>query len=229
MFTHSFIQIAQSKARLGSGCRLTLLAGLGLALGLSAQADTVTVTYVGADTGVNNGADYVLPYQLTVNGIPTDATCYDVFDDVTANQTWTANELTLGQAATGGQFSSDPDALADYKEIGFLSQQTTSSAQNQIDLQEDIWNVFAPGRYSVTTGMQDYLDTLSTPALTSFDFNSVLFLEDADQTDPGRAQAFVIDPPSATPEPGTIVLLGGGLSMVVMGSLRKRMKPAASV
>ena len=201
--------------------RLALLIGAGLSLGLSAQANTISVKYVGADTGVTNGADFVLPYQLDVNGITMNATCYDIFHDVTPGETWTANELTVAQAAATGQFSGSSNALAKYEDVGFLSQQTTSSAQNQIDLQQDIWNIFAPHTYTVTTGMQTYLNLLTTTAFTNFNFQTVRFLEDVNQGGSGQAQAFVIDPPAATPEPGTVVLLGSGFLLIGIGRIRK--------
>jgi hypothetical protein len=199
--------------------KTTMLMGAVLALGLSAHAGTVSVTFIGAPTGVNDGVDYVLPYQLNINGILTDATCYDVFDNVSGGQSWTANALTVNQAAATGQFSGGPLALAGYMEVGFLSLQTTRSPQDQIDLQHDIWNVFAPGAYSVTTGMQMYLHLLATSAYTNFDFGRVVFLEDVNQT--RRAQAFVIDPPAATPEPGTIVLMGAGALLIGIGRIRR--------
>jgi hypothetical protein len=104
--------------------------------------------------------------------------------------------------------------------VGFLSQQATDSAQNQIDLQHDIWNVFAAGTYSVTTGMQQYLNLLATPAYTNFDFSGVLFLEDVKHT--GLAQAFVIDSPTASPEPGTVVLMGAGALLVGIGTIGRQ-------
>lgn len=202
----------------------TMLVAAVLILGFSVQADTVAVTYVDAPTGVNDGPDYVLPYVLNVNGTAVDATCYDIFDNVSGGQSWTANELTVNQAATTGQFRSYAGgALTGYEEVGFLSQQVTSSAQNQIDLQHDIWNVFAPDTYSVTTGMQAYLNLLTTAAYTDFSFSSVRFLEDVNQTT-GRAQAFVIDPPAATPEPETIVLTGVGMLLLgLIGVYRRQL------
>src|ERR1035441_3409652 len=83
----------------------TMLMGLVLTLGLSAHAGTVSVTFIGVPTGVNDGADYVLPYQLNVNGVLTNATCYDIFDNVVDGQSWTANALTFTQAAATGQFA----------------------------------------------------------------------------------------------------------------------------
>ena len=105
------------------------------------------------------------------------------------------------EAITEGQFSGASNAATGYDEIAFLSQQATSSAQDQIDLQEDIWNVFGGDRYLVTMGMQTYLNLLSTPAYASFNFSSVRFLEDADQS-AGRAQAFVVS--STTPGLSTV-------------------------
>jgi hypothetical protein len=201
-------------------CRTTTLMGMVLTLGLSAHASTVSITFVGTPTGVNDGAAYVMPYLLNINGVLTNATCYDIFDTVTSGQSWTANALTLTQAAATGQFSYGASSLSSYKNVGFLSQQTTNSAQNQIDLQHDIWNIFAAGTYHVTTGMQHYLDLLATPAYANFDFSRVLFLEDVNSR--GRAQAFVIDPPAATPEPGTIVLMGVGALLIGIGRIRRQ-------
>ena len=197
-----------------------MLMGAVLTLGLSAHAGTVTITFVGTPTGVNDGADYVMPYQLNINGVLTNATCYDIFDSVTGGQSWTANELTLTQAAATGQFGGGANSLTGYKEVGFLSQQATNSAQNQIDLQHDIWNVFAAGTYSVTTGMQQYLNLLATPTYTNFNFSGLLFLEDVKCKD--RAQAFVIDPPTASPEPGTVVLMGAGALLIGIGRIRRQ-------
>jgi hypothetical protein len=201
---------------------------MGLSMALSAQASTVSVTFLGTDTGVNNGADYVLPYQLSLDGITTDAACYDIFDDVNPGQSWIANVWTTPEAIAQGQFSGEPNAATGYNEIAFLSQQTTSSSQDQIDLQEDIWNVFGGNRYTVTPGMQNYLDLLSTSAYTNFNFGSVAFLEDVNQS-AGRVQAFVVSSSTPglevlvpSPEPGTMTFLAGGLLLLFFVAFRSR-------
>jgi hypothetical protein len=68
--------------------------------------------------------------------------------------------------------------------------------------------------------MQQYLNLLVTPAYANFDFSKVLFLEDVKQA--GGVQAFVIDPPTASPEPGTVVLMGAGALLVGIGTIRRQ-------
>src|ERR1035437_4192580 len=54
-------------------CSTIMLMGAVLTLGLSAHASTVSITFVGTHPGVNDAVDFVLPYQLSINGILTDA------------------------------------------------------------------------------------------------------------------------------------------------------------
>jgi PEP-CTERM motif len=190
------------------------------AFAFSLEASVVQVQFVNAPTGVNDGADYVLPYAITVDGVPYSAICYDTADNIVDGQTWYANELTLAQAAASGFFGSSSDALALYEEVAWLSLQSYSSAADQIDLQYNIWNVFggAPNGqpYAVEQGPGSYSAELAAAEETGyagFDFSRVAFLVPVDSvagSAPG--QAFVIDPPAANaPEPGTSVLLGAGL------------------
>lgn len=197
-------------------------------------ADSVTVTLAGAGP-VNDGADYVLPYQLTIAGQgPYDADCYDFFDNVNVGQSWQANELTLNQAATFGAFSGTSghgvgsNALADYEEVAWLSAQATPTPQSQVDLQHVMWNVFDPGAFAVTTSMQPILGNLAAAEALSyngFSFGNFLFLE-ATTGNPGDGtfpQAFVIDTGGNTtganpvaPEPGSVVLLGIGVALIAI-------------
>lgn len=201
-----------------------LLAALSLsALAIGLQAAPVSVTFVNGGS-VNDGSSSVLPYQIKINNVAITATCYDIYDHVTDGQMWTANLLTLGEAATTGFFSTVANAYAKYQSIAWLSAQTYSTAQNQIDLQHDIWNVFDPGTYTVTAGMQTYLNALTVAQnnnYAGFNFGTFRFLEQVGGV-PGNgstAQAFVVG--GQAPEPGTIAMLAGGLLLIGVGT-RKR-------
>ncbi len=192
-------------------------------LACGVQASPVTVTFLNGGP-VNDGSSSVLPYQIQVNGVNTSATCYDIYDSVSNGQSWIANSYTVGEAATMGYFSSVANAYAKYEAVAWLSAQAYSTAQNQIDLQHDIWNIFAPGRYTVTTGMQTYLNALTVAQnsnYTGFNFGTFRFLEQVGGVsgNGSTAQGFVIG--GQAPEPGTILMLAGGLLLVGIGT-RKR-------
>jgi hypothetical protein len=214
-----------------------------ISTGTLVYGNSVTVTLTAAGP-VNDGIDYVLPYQLTIDGqVPYDADCYDFFDDVNLGQSWQVNELTLNEAATSGAFSGTSghgvgsNARADYEAIAWLSSQVTPTAQSQINLQHVIWNVFDPGTFAVTTSMQQILGNLATAQASNyngFSFADFLFLEGTTGTsgDGTFPQAFVIDTGRDTtgdnpvaPEPGSVVLLGIGVALIAIGFWTRSMLP----
>ena len=196
---------------------------------LSAAPLIVNVTFVGAGP-VNDGADYVLPYILSIGGVDMDAVCYDYLGRVQDNQTWQANELTLNEAESQGRYAGDPGALTDYEDVAWLSSQLTpaSTPQNQIDLQHDIWNIFDTGAFTnVTQGMQSFLDDLAAaqPGFTVSEFNNYLFVEPIPVLGTDLPQAFVIETsgtsnngqnPGSTPEPAAWALMSAGLALIVI-------------
>lgn len=197
--------------------------------GAALYADSVNVTFMGAGP-VNDGVDYVLPYQLSINGgVPFDADCYDYFDQIVTGQSWLANELDLSQAAASGAFSSFPNALTGYEEVAWLSAQATSNPQDQVDLQHVMWNVFDPGSFSTTTGMQAYLDNWEANGLglDSSYYSNYVFLEAADGTpgDGSFPQTFVFpttgntNTTSGSPEPDSMVLFSIGLSLIAIAGI----------
>ena len=194
---------------------------------ITLPADTiVSVTLIAAGP-VNDGADYVLPYVLSVNGVAMDADCYDYQDHVEVGQSWQAYEFTLSEAAAQGQYKGETNALIDYEDVAWLSSQATPTTQDQIDLQHVIWNVFYPGTFVPTPGMTVYTNLLDVaqPGFTTTEFADYSFLEAVPTLGANLAQAFVIQTstiggggqnPGPAPESGSRILLSVGLGLIVM-------------
>lgn len=189
-----------------------------LVAGLTLSASTIVqVTFEGTGGVTNAAGNPVLPYFLSIDGGPAiSADCYDFLDFVTPGETWMANVDTLAEAVASGRFSGDPNALAGYKLIAVLSLLAALSPQDDIDLQQDLWNVFDPGAFPVASpGMTAFL-AAANAGLPTFDFSRVAFVEPVAGV---SAQPFII---VETPEPRTMLLLGAGLlAMVRIGRRRK--------
>jgi hypothetical protein len=193
------------------------------------SADSLTVQLTGV--GPNDGAYYVLPYELSIDGVEIPAICYDFQDEISPNQTWSANELDLTDAASGGQFSRMSNALTGYEEVAWLSSlwfSETLTAGEQIDLQHEIWNVFDPGAFTLPN--DPFLNTVQAEeasGMAGLEYADYRFLE-ADPDNGSRAQSFVLyDPgndqnPSLSVEPGGVVLLSIGLGLIGVSRMNHR-------
>ena len=205
-----------------------------LLLTLAAAASASTIVFGGEPTGVDDGKYYVLPYQLTIDGVSQLVTCYDTHDEVSSGDTWNANLLTLNQAAATGYFDG-ANALAGYERVAWLSVQSYSGNDQQIGLQHAIWNVF--GSAPVTAAETTYDQAANAAAQSNyagFNFSGFRFIEEVGATPgaPGTEQAFVFNlnptsTTSATPEPGTLGLMLSGAALTFAG-LRKRFKSVVS-
>jgi len=207
-----------------------------------ASGDSLTVELTGV-SGANDGQYYVLPYQLTIDGTPVDAICYDALDEVSMDQVWPADELSLAVAASQGLFSDVPDALSSYETVAYLASywftgQITILA-DQIALQHAIWNVFDPGAFTVSSSFVESLlgpDGLAPEAaLAAFNqYNDFSFLEAIPEDDGYLAQSFVLYTPEggggqspSVPEPRSTILLGLGLLLIGILKIRPRRPPRA--
>jgi hypothetical protein len=211
-----------------------------LTLGLAAasQASQIaTVTFVGTPTGVNDGVFNVTPYEITIDTgsgpVSQLVTCYDTLDEVGYGDVWVTNLLSLAEVSTTGYFSSLPDALADYEEVAWLSSQGYANTDQQVALQHAIWNVFGsapanqnPAQDSYLAAYQSGVAAAALGGYSNFDFSDFVFIEKLGDApgQPGTKQAFIytgIQPNlSQTPEPGTWVMIAGGLALVVVSRRR---------
>ena len=182
---------------------LSVIAVLLLA-GLTLDASTiVNVTFEGTSGVTDSAGDQVLPYFLSINGGPNVAAdCYDFFDSISVGQSWNADVDTLAEAVASGKFSSSPGALHGYELIGVLSTLAALTPQNDIDLQQAMWDVFDPGAFTIDAGISAYMATANAD-LPTFNFARIEFLEPVAGV---NAQPFALL--VAAPEPANAMLAG---------------------
>jgi hypothetical protein len=194
------------------------------------SADSLAVQLSGV--GPSDGNYYVLPYELSIDEVGTEAVCYDFNDESSLNQTWSATELTLDQAASGGQFSSLSNGLVGYEQVAWFSSiwfSESLTTEDQIDLQHAIWNVFDPGAFTLPGDpFLNALQAAEPSGIAGLDFDNYQFLE-AIPENGYRAQAFVIykpgnnngQNPSSSPEPASAILLFIGFGLIGISKLRR--------
>jgi hypothetical protein len=200
-----------------------LLAVLFGALLLSASAafaaDVVTLHYDGA--GNNSLGGYlVYPYYVDVNGGPIiTVACDDFYKEINDGDTWTAYRTYLSSGDVSNTRLQD---LVMYAEIRYLAYQFTTTNDPVLwgELNWAIWELSAPGLQFVwDAGIQTDIANLITTAEQNYAaVPSWVDLIIYTPTSNFPLQQEVIE--VATPEPGSILLLGSGL--VGLWSQRKR-------
>ncbi len=192
-----------------------------------------TIDFVGPLTQVNDGSYYVLPYQVTIDGVYQQVTCFDILDNVNDGDIWQAGILTLPQAAASGFFTGS-DVLAGYERAAWLSVQSYSTPDQQVGLQHAIWNIF--GSTAETPDSLSYeaaADAAAASNYAGFDFSQFRFIQQAGAVagSLNTEQAFVFQDgfidgmtgqSAATPEPGTVSLFGFGALLIAAGAYRRR-------
>jgi hypothetical protein len=182
-------------------------------------ADTVEARFAGLGGQYQNG-HYTYPYYLTIDNGPEIAMmCDDFYHQSDVGDTWQANITTL----TGGNLSHTRfNDLNKYEEAGYLLMQINHS--NELEwgnINFAVWKIFDPdinmGSTPRGTLGPAYWYTLARTAnLSKVDFSNLEILTPRNSHYDTGDQEFLF----LTPEPGTLVLIGGGL--IGLYSQRKR-------
>lgn len=218
----------------------TILGMLVLVTGL-ASATQVTMQLVRFDGPSAGGANtssgvYVYPYYFSINGsqYPNLAAliCDSYDNEVWQNETWTADQVTLASLTGGANGQKYIEAAWLFSQMG-----TDPSASDAAKYNYAIWGLFSTSALNSSgysaTGAASALPTASQ--LVGFDTGgfSVFIPVAGSATLNGQAvnnlpQEFIgyvppkgpHNPPTQTPEPASLVLIGVGLAAVKVRKMR---------
>ncbi len=180
-----------------------LIVGLLLAIA-PAAASTVDVNFVGLSGASQNGI-YTYPYYLTINNGPwTPMMCDDFYDHISVGDSWQA---TITQLSSGDMSQTRFGDLTKYQEAAYLLLQTRVVDQSQWgNINWAVWDIFDPSAdpgAAYQPGVDYWLTKAETVDLSTIDFSGVRIVTPTGD----YGQEFLY----ATPEPGTLLLIGSGL------------------
>ena len=204
-------------------CLLAVFAISFILLPMVAFADTMNVTLTGVE-GANNGRYYIAPYYLSINGAASvDAFCVDFTHESNIGNSWTANVSPVSGSSFGNTYQGNQTA---YLEMGYLASiyNLTANAGKQVYIQQAIWDIsVGNGTLPYTDGSTNgwYSKAINPLNYNTWDTSGWVILTDTKGVQYGT-QEFLTQGPVATPEPGTIILLGSGILGVYGFSRKKR-------
>ncbi len=186
---------------------------------VSAAPVTANVQLVnaGAPT-VSDGSYYVGPYTVSVDGKSMAALCVDFFHQSSVGDSWNAYVTSLTGSLANTYHSGDQVQYAEEAYLYSLINKAGVSATDRINIQHAAWNI-TDSAYQVSgdallfvnAALQNYknMDLSSFQLLSSVDCNH-------------REQEFLVAS-AAAPEPGSLMLLGGGLLAAGLISRRRKL------
>ncbi len=185
------------------GLSLILVAAL-LFANAPAVAGPIDVQFASVG-GQNQNGYYTYPYFVTMNNGPaTAASCDDFYDNMSVGDMWQAHMTELSSAHVKQTMFGD---LQEYQEAAYLLMHINGNDEGQWgDINWAIWKVFDPN-LDPGAGHRDavnsWLELAQTADLSNVDFSGVEILT---PNQPGYQELLINNP-----EPGTLLLVGGGL------------------
>ena len=195
------------------------------------SATPVTLVNAGNPSNLLLGNIYVSPYTLTVYGQNYAAMCIDFADESYVGTTWDANVTSVASNNFSATYHhADANVAQEYDEEAYLYSLITQpniSSQNRTDIQEAAWEI-TDSAYTATSdasGVQSYINQATTAYNNNFAGFNFSGYEIISSSGGRKQQEYLI----ATPEPGSLTLLGAGLLIAGLFAARQHRKRFAKV
>jgi hypothetical protein len=161
--------------------------------------------------------------------------CINFNREITFGETWEVDPLSLSTVNQAGTY--DGESGASLLEDAWLFNQYGTAAGTDSEINFAIWSIMDPGDINASNSSYNGANafdataqalvadavvavTGSTPLSASYFADDLAYLPDPNGSSAwtdGQPQIFLADPPAATPEPGSLFLLGTGFAVLAIG------------